>query len=83
MRTSTEDGAPCVRVARYPLLPNLLMVGYAPLPCPVAPGPWASALAPGCGPYPQGPAGLLRPGCLLQGDDGGQGYVLPDRDTWL
>lgn len=41
----------------------------------------ASALAAGSSPYPDGPTGLLLPGCLLQGDRGGQGYALHDRDT--
>lgn len=34
---------------------------------------------------PRGPSptGLLLPGCTLQGDSSGGGYVRPDRDTWL
>ena len=47
--------------------------------------PRASVLAPGSGPYPHGPGtpGLLLPGCPLQGDSGGRGYVWADGATWL
>lgn len=41
------------------------------------PPPPASALAPGCGPYPHGPPGTPLPSCLLQRDGGAKGTRCP------